>query len=141
MSPFWKTWLNLWCWGVGIFGVVLAGAGLEATTGPTRFILETLSGREIPFMPELHFSNAVLGAVTLGWAITIYAALKAVHQLAPTAATPIWRLIATSGIVWYVVDSALSIATGFGLNAVINTVILAAFLTPMFASGVLAARG
>jgi hypothetical protein len=140
MSPFWKTWLSLWCWGVGIFGAVLAGAGLEATTGPTRFILETLSGRAIPFTPELHFSNAVLGAVTLGWAVTIYAALQAAHQLG-TAAGPIWRLIALSGVVWYVVDSALSIATGFAPNAIINTVILAAFLGPMFASGVLARRG
>jgi hypothetical protein len=40
-------------------------------------------------------------------------------------------------VVWYVVDSALSVATGFPLTRRRNTLILAAFLAPVLGSGVL----
>jgi len=43
----------------------------------------------------------------------------------------------TASVSWYVIDSILSITTGFGLNAAPNTVFMAAFLLPVIRSGVL----
>ena len=43
----------------------------------------------------------------------------------------------SSVLTWYVIDSLLSIATGFGLNALPNTVLMAGFLFPVIRSGVL----
>lgn len=137
MSGFWRNWMNGWCWGVALFGLVLAGAGLEATSGPTRLIFGLLNGPEsLELNAQMRFSVALMGAVTLGWALTLRAALGAAHQLGEHAG-PTWRGITASLLVWYVVDSALSVATGFGLNAVSNSVILAAFLLPILRAGVL----
>lgn len=52
-------------------------------------------------------------------------------------ATRIWRLIAASMVFWFAVDSTLSIATGFALNAAMNTGFLLAFVVPLAVSGVL----
>ena len=42
-------------------------------------------------------------------------------------------------VVWHVIDSAISGASGAPANAVSNTVFLLTFLTPIMASGVLGA--
>ena len=52
-------------------------------------------------------------------------------------AWPVWILVTSSVAVWYAIDTALSLATGFGLNAIPNTIFLAAFLLPIVCSGVL----
>ncbi len=40
-------------------------------------------------------------------------------------------------LAWFVTDSTLSVATGFGLNVVPNIVFLVTFFVPLFASGAL----
>lgn len=137
MSGFWRNWMTRWCWGVALFGLVLAGAGLEATSGPTRLLFGALDGPEpLNLNAQMRFSLALLGAVTLGWALTLRAALGAAHALGARA-RPTWLGITASLLVWYLLDSGLSVATGFGLNAVSNTVIVAAFLIPILRGGVL----
>jgi len=137
MTIFWRNWLSAWCWGVALFGLVLAGAGLEAPSGPPRLIFGLLNGPNSPVLnAQMRFSVALMGAVTLGWALTLRVALGAAHALGDRA-RPTWRGITVSLLVWYVVDSSLSVATGFGLNAVSNTVIVAAFLLPILRGGVL----
>lgn len=137
MSSFWKNWLVAACWIVGVFGLVLAGAGLEATQGGTRFVLTLLNGPPLSeFTPNLRFAYAVMGAVTIGWSITLYAAFSAAHRLGPEG-RPVWKLILIAMAVWYVIDGILSVATGFPLNVLSNTILTAAFLIPIFNSGVL----
>jgi hypothetical protein len=137
MSGFWRSWLIGWCGAVGLFGVVLAGGASEATSGPTRIVFDLLNGPgELVLAPLLRFSLAVLGAVTIGWSVTLLAAIRAASQLGKSG-RPIWMLITVSVLSWYVIDSSLSIATGFGLNAVPNTGFVAAFLLPVIRSGVL----
>ena len=137
MNGFWRTWLNGWCAVVGVFGVVLAGGAAQATSGPVRLLLDILNGPE-PLVIEgpMRFALAVLGAVTIGWSLTLYAAIDAAHRLGPMGA-PVWRMILASGLVWFVIDSALSVATGFGLNLVPNTVFVAGLVAPLAASGLL----
>ncbi len=138
MSGFWKGWLNVWCLAVAAFGLVLAGGGIEATSFPADLLLTAFGSHGAPdWAPHLRFSVALMGAVTLGWAITFAALFMAAHRLGAEAG-PVWRLATLGVLVWFGVDSALSVATGFALNAVSNTVLLITYLIPVIASGVLA---
>jgi hypothetical protein len=138
MSGFWQNWLIGWCWAVGLFGIFLAGGGLEVTSEPIRIIFGFLNGPgEFALDPPMRFSLAVCGAVTIGWSLTLLAAVKAANQLGKKLGKPIWVLVTASAVSWYVIDSTLSIVTGFGLNAVPNTIYMAAFLLPIIRSGVL----
>lgn len=132
MSQFWRTWLNIWCVAVGVFGVVLAASAFEATRGPVVLLYTLLGGAAPVFDPALSFSIALMGAVTIGWSLTFYAAFEAAHALGAQSGR-IWRLITVSVVVWYVIDGALSALTGYALNIASNTVLLIGYLIPLFA--------
>lgn len=137
MSRFWRNWLTVWCWAVGLFGAVLVGAGLEATSGPVRLVFALLDGPEpLQLTSQMRFSLALMGAVSLGWALTLAATIKAAILLEERGA-PIWRLLIAATLMWFVIDTTLSIATGYGMNAVPNLILLATFLLPVIRSGVL----
>jgi hypothetical protein len=136
MTGFWKTWMIVWCWMVFGFGVVLA---LAAFPGPDIAaalfydLVEWPLDGAVTFEPRARFTVAILGAVTIGWALTIFGMIKAAETVGP----PVWRALTTALVVWYVIDSALSILTGVPVNAVSNTVLLVTYLVPVLASGVL----
>ena len=140
MTGLWKTWITIWCWGVVVFGAVLAAGGLPATDGIVRLLYGILSSQPLPadFLdaPGLRFSVALMGAVTLGWGLTILFLLPAVHA----AGAPAWRGLTAALVIWFVIDGALSAATGFALNTLPNTALAIAYLVPLLASGVLKAR-
>ena len=137
MTSFWRTWLTVWCWGVGGFGVVLAGAGFAATLGPTQFLVGTLySGGALSFDEPLRFAVGLMGALTIGLALLVATGARAADALGAHGGQ-VWRMLTWSLVAWYVIDSAISCANGFSLNAVSNTLLMAGFLAPMLASGVL----
>jgi len=136
MSEFWQRWVTAWCGIVALFGIVIAGAAFDMTDGPVRLFFGLLNEPlDLAVDDHLRFSLAVLGAVTLGWSITLLAAFRAALRLGIPQSRPVWKLLAVSLIVWYLVDSALSVATGFWSNAALNTVLLAAFLVPILRGG------
>lgn len=137
MTGLWKTWMTVWCWAVGLFGLALAGAGLEATDGPARLLFGIIGDpADFHLDDQARFTIALMGAVTLGWAMTMAAAIRAANQLG-AAGRPLWRGLTGGLLVWFVIDSSLSIATGYPLNAASNTLILATWLLPLWRSGVL----
>jgi hypothetical protein len=125
-----------WCWVVAVFGAVLATAGAPATEGVARAAFDLIGAREHGaglFSGEtMRFSVGLMGAVTLGWGLTV---LAIVHE----ATSRIWRGVTAAFGVWYVVDSAISLANGYPLNALSNTLLLAGYLAPVLATGVLGA--
>jgi hypothetical protein len=137
MTGLWKTWIALWCWGVIIFGAVLATAGLPATEGIAGLAFSVIGGAEVGpgyfDPPGMRFSVALMGAVTLGWGFTILFLLPAIHA----AGAPAWRGLVAAMLIWFVIDSAFSVMTGFALNAVSNTVLVILLLVPLLASGAL----
>ena len=137
-KPLNLAWMRGWCAAIGLFGMVLVGGGFEATSGPIRLFFEFLNGPgELDLNPHIRFILAILGAVTIGWGLTLMAVIQAHWQLGKQASKSIWMGIAASIVIWYVMDSILSIATGFWLNAVSNTIFSATFLIPIIRSGVL----
>ncbi|MDO8900247.1 MAG: hypothetical protein Q7V15_02730 [Phenylobacterium sp.] len=137
MTGFWRVWMAVWRLSVASFGLVLAAGAFEATSGPVRMIFD-LVGEALPeeVSSPLRFSIALMGAVTLGWWLTLEAAFRAVDLLGDRAA-PVWRGLTLSVVGWYLIDGALSAATGFGLNIIPNTVLLAGYLVPVLATGVM----
>jgi len=140
MNAFWKTWITVWCWGVIAFGAVLAAGGLPATDGIVRLLFGILGSSPLPadFLdaPGHRFSVALMGAVTMGWGFTILFLLPAIHAAGASA----WRGLTAALVIWFVIDGALSAATGFVLNNVPNTALAIAYIVPLLASGVLKAR-
>jgi hypothetical protein len=138
MSNFWRTWLVVWCWGVGLFGVTLAGAAVEATSGPVRLLFGLLSPTgTVELSPELRFALIILGGISIGWSISLYGLIQAAQQLG----RPIWLITTISVLTWFVIDSILSVVTGFALNVVSNLLFTIGYLIPVVRSGVLAQDG
>jgi hypothetical protein len=77
------------------------------------------------------FMGAVLGAVMVGWAVLLLFVLHGPFRRMETAA---WNMIAASLVAWFVPDTAFSLWSGFWQNAVLNTVMLAAFAVPLAAT-------
>jgi hypothetical protein len=136
MTAFWKNWLNLWCLAVTLFGAILALGAFAPTDGLARLVFDLF---QMPFpddMDSLHrFSIGLMGAVTMGWGMTLYVAFQAAHLLDPGHAPRIWRSVTIIALIWYVVDSYISVATGYWMNAVSNTLIMALYLVAIWRSG------
>lgn len=137
MSPFWKTWLNIWCLGVALFGVVLAAGGHAGGEGAAHAVFGMIGRDEgLALDPHTRFSIALMGAVTIGWSITLFAAVQAAH-VAGAHQRRLWQMLTASAVIWYVVDGYLSAHTGFATNIIPNTALLLGWLIPMAATGVL----
>lgn len=139
MTGLWKTWMQVWCGAIVLFGVAFTGAAFAQTDGLTR-LFYALIGAGLPdnFLeaPALRFSLAILGAVLIGWGLTILVLLRTGTH----APSQLWQGLTAAFVIWYALDSFVSVATGFPLNALSNTVILIAYLVPVFGSGVLTRR-
>ncbi len=139
MTDFWRRWLFIWCLAIFGFGLILAGGALPATDGPIRLLLGILGGgAPVDFSPVLRFSLAVMGPVSMGWAITCWGAIRAADLLGARGG-PIWRLVTAGALTWFVVDPILSVATGFWPNVIPNIGYIVAFLIPVLKTGVLSA--
>lgn len=78
----------------------------------------------------------MLGAVLIGWAIAILGLIDAAHRVG----APAWRMLTLSIVVWYFIDSIISVALGLSRERGVNRVFLVTFLVPILASGVLGDR-
>lgn len=136
MSGFWRTWLMVWCGGVALFGLALTLGAFPATDAPMRWLLGTLGGAPVDMTPPLRFALGVMGPLSMGWALTFAAAFQGAMELGDSG-RPIWRLTTAGVLVWFIIDSTLSVATGFGLNVAPNLVLLLGYLLPLLRSGVL----
>lgn len=138
MNGIWRVWMLLWCVSVGGFGLIITLGAIETTNGPTLLLLRLLGGGiEVEMTPHLRFALAVMGPVTLGWALTLIGATEAARQLPPAVARTLWLWITAGVLTWMVIDSILSVTTGFALNLVPNALYVVAYLIPVVRSGVL----
>jgi hypothetical protein len=139
MHGVWKSWMTIWCVATLALGVALAAMAFPQTDALGRAYYLLAAGGDADAItfdaPGARFSIAVLGAVTIGWGITILALIR---EAAPGG--PGWRGLTAAIVGWYAIDSALSVATGFPVNALLNTGFLASFLVPVIGSGVLSDR-
>jgi hypothetical protein len=77
------------------------------------------------------FAYGVLGAVMVGWAVSLFYILLVPFRRREREA---WLGVSLSVTVWYVVDSIWSVATGFYENALLNTGFFILFIIPLAAT-------
>lgn len=137
MHGFWKNWMMAWFALAMAFAIVLALAAWPQADAMTRPILRLIAGDAHPssiFEPmPMRFAIGLQGALSLGWLLTMMIAMRAADRLGGQ----IWREITAAIAIWYGVDCAISIGTGFPLNAVSNTALVIGYLAPVLGSGVL----
>lgn len=140
MTGFWKAWMRAWRLAVLALGAAFAAAAFPATDAITRLYYDAiywpLDGQSA-FDDGMRFTIAVLGAVTIGWGITILALVQAAERLGAA----VWRALTFALCAWFVIDSALSIAAGVPVNAIANAAFLATYLAPVLGAGVLRRSG
>ncbi len=132
-SAFWWRWLI-----VAALMVLAFGLAFVVLAGPMQRLFEELyfaprapSALDADAAAYVAFMGAVLGAVMVGWAVLLLFVLYGPFRRMETAA---WDMIAVSLLAWFVPDTAFSLWSGFWQNAVLNTVMLAAFVVPMAAT-------
>lgn len=120
--------MMVWAWGVIVFGAVLMGGAFAAFDTPAQTLMVLLSGNTSAMDNPLRFAVGLMGAVTFGWGLTVLAVASVSHLLNLHVAQALWGRLTGAVAAWYIVDCTISVATGFGLNAVSNTVLLVTFL-------------
>lgn len=141
MTGIWRTIFNLTVAGAALFGVVLAGAGWPATSGPVEAIVGLLHpGGPLAWTPSERFGIGLQGALTLMIVMLAWAAAEGADR-AGAHSPSIWRKIMWATLAWYVVDSAISCANGFWPNAISNTLLTIGFVGPILLSGALRPKG
>lgn len=136
MQGVWKIWMQVWCWATFGVGAMFALGAAPATDAGVRFFYDIIywpiDGAS-PYGDTVRFTAALLGAVMIGWAMTIFTLVAAADQVGATA----WRGLTAAVVAWYVIDSAISVASGVAVNALSNTGFVVTYLIPVLASGVL----
>lgn len=134
MSNFWRSWLDIWCYLIILFGILLSGAGLEGYEGFVDTLYRFLNLNTAPVFNEVErFSIGLMGAVTVGWGLTLLYYLQAAHN--NNEGNRVWRQLALAIIVWYAIDGYISYRTGFTLNIFGNTVLALGLLFPLYING------
>lgn len=138
MTPFWQTWIKATCASLALLGLILAAGAIDATAAPAKLYFHLMGNAgELDLNPHMQLTLGVLGAVCVGWSITFFATFQAANALHGEAAATVWRTTLMGLTVWYIIDSTLSVATGFAGNAVVNTLFFASLAFPILCAGVL----
>lgn len=124
---FWENCLHAWVWMVIGFGLLFSGAGVPGLDGGAGLFYRVVSGGTVDAgdfdAPGMRISVSLVGAVMLGWGCAMLAVWRAYG-----ADVAVWRGLGQAVLIWFVVDSALSVATGFWINAVSNTLFVVPFV-------------
>lgn len=143
MTGIWKVWMDVWGWAMMASALVFLLAASTATEAPVLFFYDLiywpLDGAS-QFTETTRPTSAILGAVFLGWMLTVRLLVNVAHAATAPVSAGLWRGLTSVIVVWYVLDSSASILTGIPVNAVSNTCILLGYLVPVLASGVLSAK-
>lgn len=115
------------------FGVIIAAAAVPALQAPTALLLDLvylpLDGTPSPSGHDARLLSAISGGVLIGWGLMIWLLATTLYAKEPVVCR---RIILTSIIAWFVVDSSMSIAAGAILNAFFNIGFLLVFALPVW---------
>lgn len=131
-------WLTLTAWVIILFGALICLGGFAATLLPVDILYQVFhpSDGQAVWSEHMRFSTGLLGAVTFGWGLTLLSIVKATPELKREIARSLWTSITCGLGVWYVVDSTISVANGYRVNAVSNTIIMALYMFAIRQSGI-----
>lgn len=134
VNRFWWFWLLSAVSWVILFGLALVffPAQMERFFNWMLFASQTaVPIQEPPAVDYLRFVYGVLGAVMVGWGVSMVWVLIGPYGRGERAG---WLALATPLAIWYVIDSSLSVTQGFWQNAVLNSLFAALFALPLAAT-------
>ncbi|MEL7485919.1 MAG: hypothetical protein AAGJ87_01760 [Pseudomonadota bacterium] len=113
------------------FGALIALGASPATSGPVGYLLDVIyfpvDGAQSTASDAARLVSAVCGGVLAGWGALLW---LLAGRLAPREPALAKDLILASLAIWFVVDSAASIAAGAMLNVAGNFIFAAMFGIP-----------
>ena len=128
-----KKWLKVTAFVIGSFGPVFFLGTMARTSAPARLTLDLLSwpvdGATAFEHGDTRFLSALTGGFLFGWGVTVWTLSTSVFDRAPEA---VRRAVLAGLAAWFVLDSAGSIASGNGSNAIFNVLVLALAGGPLF---------
>ena len=128
-----KRWLKFAAVVVGSFGPLYFLGSMAETSEPIRWSMDLLSwpldGFPTYTSSEMQFLSALTGGFLFGWGVTIWCLSVWVYDAAPEG---VRRSVLSGLIAWFLLDSAGSIASGFSINVVFNTVLLLVAVGPLW---------
>lgn len=133
INKFWYRWLLAVTVGTALFGLAFVILPHQVQSLYAYLLYGTTDARAL-FAENYQFVTflyGVLGAVLFGWAISLEITLMTTFRKGYREG---WLAFTASVVLWYVVDSALSVYWGFSMNAVFNTVFLVLFAIPLAAT-------
>ena len=118
---------------VMLFGPIFFLGTMASTSEPIRFSADLLAwpidGAQTYDHPDTRFVGALAGGFLLGWGALIWRLSGDIFDAAPEA---VRKAVVTGFLAWFVLDSAGSITSGHGSNALFNILVLLAFVGPLW---------
>ena len=115
------------------FGALIAAAAVPALQAPTGFLLDIvflpLDGAPTAGGKAARLLSAISGGVLVGWGLMMWLLATSLYPKEPTICR---KIILTSIISWFIVDSSMSVAAGAILNAFFNVGFLLVFTVPVW---------
>lgn len=128
-----KSWLKFTAIAIGGFGPIFSLGTMAATREPARWSLDLLSwpldGATTLADADAQFLIALTGGFLLGWGVTIWLMATRLFDAAPDG---VRRCVLGGLCAWFVLDSAGSIASGNGSNALFNVAVLLILAGPLW---------
>ena len=111
----------------------MAAAAVPAMSGPVQFLADLiffpLDGLQSVAAEETRLISAIGGGVMVGWGVMLWMVSTQLYPKEPVLAG---KIIMTSIVVWFVIDSAGSVLAGAPLNALGNVSFLLIFCLPLW---------
>lgn len=126
-------WLKFACLFVIGFGLLGVLAIVPALSGVTRFFIDLafwpVDGAPGAPTPESNLLWAIVNGILIGWGVLLWQVTTKVYSTTPDVGR---SMILTSIGIWFVIDSAGSIAAGAPVNALLNITFLLMFFIPLW---------
>lgn len=132
-QTFHKKYLKATAFVIGSFGPIFFLGTMFPTSEPARWTLDFLSWPIDHLQtfkePTTRFLSALTGGFLFGWGVMVWCLSNWVYDKAPEA---IRKSVIVGLLSWFVLDSAGSIASGNGSNAIFNIVVLLIAAGPLW---------
>ena len=128
-----------WCHLLTLIAAAVMGLGLVLVLWPSSGVFNLVVFYSLSMPPDfsaaaiayVEFVYGVLGAVLIGWMAMVIALVRGPFRRGEPIA---WTMLATSTSIWFVIDTAFSLAMGFWQNAVLNLALFCLFAVPLIAT-------
>ena len=116
------------------FGGILAGAGFDGFKVGEKLMLTLQNPISEPVFNDIErFSFGLIGAITIGWGLTLFYFFLASH--ASNMGNKMYLQAFVVLIIWNLVNGYISYRTGFQLNIASNLLLSLSFVIPLYWTG------